>query len=1104
MEFYKRLTNLLKSARALQKLDLYKNVEHKEKEKLSKEFINKLISFLECKVISEQGKKFRIYWICYLDKLINSILQYCSNDEFSKINNLKKEVNEEKENFLSLKEENNKNDIEKYKIEDKNIKKEKNNGGDLDKIEERKINFNELKLENIKEYYPKKYKDNLNKNPEKTSNIPEIFENNKKGKEEKQNKINFNNEELNNNFMINNNNFAFFEDDKDIIINNEEKKEKKGNKEKLDKNNMLNLDNLKYQSDEKIMKNREKLSEINEKIIHDYKKNNLFKDFNNNNNNINNIPQENIKIQNINANKKEEENKLKPKKQKSSDIKDKPKLSKQEKEIAKIEEQCNELLNNKNNNNIIKIIFSSLFNQNNNEDNFNNSMNNINNKSTQLFNFIKKCNNKKINLSQSLKEKLITLVCILYPFSKGNKSIISENIFVPEASSDKRLYDYLKKSILIKPPEEFKFVEYNEKTIPNSINNFCIDLKINSIYGKYEIYNAFMFLVLLRNLRKYENKENKNYFDFMLEKEYFISFKLRFILEHQDNYLPITEDFLDIYKGLHFIKIFYDEIFSETKIIQKDGILDNYIFGKTKFILSLDESSDFDIQLLFKDKEDKDNLIYEGVFQKVEYFYHIDKYFSPDIYNLINYSSNKYENPNINFILNLVDLEQKKIEYIYGDFKKYKGNLFSLEKDIFRIGKEALNLNNNTIARYFINKGQKDVFNSLLINIKKYIKKTYREMFDLYPYGSVTQFLGNKKSDIDIYLYVKNIHDDNEKFNLLEELRKAISNIIGREPRVIISTRLCVIKFTYGQNRTDFDISITGFCPYLHSILFRTYSLIDPRFSLLSLALKKFIEILGLKNQENKNEYLNSFSWMILLITFLQDIIKPPILPKLLSDKNNSIDNIPIQYGKNFIKNKDYKYNNNLFYQRKNIKSFIQNIREENTQIPSSFFDEEKSLYSIFKEKNINKSGENKLTCAELFLSFLEFIIYYFKYDTIYVNCSIENEGFEPMKNIINFGEQNERNKKDERFYDYFKRYCRQRVYKEEKTITRDGLILIRDPFDPHYNPGHTLNRGYLNKLINNLKFGYLSLIKYGKFEILEKEIKEKEKIERKNDNSAF
>ena len=36
---------------------------------------------------------------------------------------------------------------------------------------------------------------------------------------------------------------------------------------------------------------------------------------------------------------------------------------------------------------------------------------------------------------------------------------------------------------------------------------------------------------------------------------------------------------------------------------------------------------------------------------------------------------------------------------------------------------------------------------------------------------------------------------------------------------------------------------------------------------------------------------------MVLLVSFLQDIIKPPILPKILSDKDNSIKTVQIQYG---------------------------------------------------------------------------------------------------------------------------------------------------------------------------------------------------------------
>ena len=324
------------------------------------------------------------------------------------------------------------------------------------------------------------------------------------------------------------------------------------------------------------------------------------------------------------------------------------------------------------------------------------------------------------------------------------------------------------------------------------------------------------------------------------------------------------------------------------------------------------------------------------------------------------------------------------------------------------------------------------------------------------------------------------------KSKILTSLYKVIGEITPIQPKKVISTRLCVIKFKYGSNKTDFDISLMGFCPYLHSKLIRTYSLIDPRFTLVALALKKFINILKIKNQENNPIYLNTFCWMILLITFLQDVIKPPILPKLLSDKNNSIKNEKIQFGNNYKKDK------NPF--NKNFDSFVDNITVKNIQLPDLFY-KKNGLYEIYKNF---KPGENKLSCAEILLSFLEYIIYYFKYDAIYVNSSIENEGYESMKNIMNYPDSKEKYRKDDIFYNYFKfKYFKTINYdyndKSKKNKTKDGLILIRDPFDPHYNPAQGLRNDCFNNFIDSLKFGYLSLIRHGKFKELQKDIKEKE-----------
>ena len=212
---------------------------------------------------------------------------------------------------------------------------------------------------------------------------------------------------------------------------------------------------------------------------------------------------------------------------------------------------------------------------------------------------------------------------------------------------------------------------------------------------------------------------------------------------------------------------------------------------------------------------------------------------------------------------------------------------------------------------------------------------------------------------------------------------------------------------------------------------------------------------------------------MILLITFLQDIIKPPILPKILSDENNSNINVKIKYGQNDKRNRFFD-------------AFVHNIIEEYTILPESLFDQKK-LFQIYKDQIREK---NNLSCAELFLYFLEFVIYYFKSDSVYVNCSIENEGYESIYFILN-SVQKDVSKKDYRFAEYFKRqYFRERDSSNNNSKNKDGFILIRDPIDPHYNPAQTLKSTNYNTFMDNLKHGYFNLLKYGDFDQVSKDLK--------------
>ena len=696
-------------------------------------------------------------------------------------------------------------------------------------------------------------------------------------------------------------------------------------------------------------------------------------------------------------------------------------------------------------------------------------------------------NHNKIEyIKQEQKEKLITLLCALYPFSKGQKSKIGNDEIFKANKIDKILIKYLRTNILMLNDSKNIF-SFNQKKVESFLKDFYVNLSLPQSNGKNYLFCLYTFFVIARNIRNNcKNYNDKSIFDKLLEKEYIISFKIHFILEHQEFYNSISDDFIEIYNGLFFIKVFYDGIFmenesNENKLIKREN--DIYVFGKDKFVLP-NYNYNFDINSLFLAK---DNEIYAEVMKKIEYFYQIDKYNSNCINDLIYYSSNKYGNNESNFLLNLVEHETEKINYIYNNFNAYKNNLIKIEEQIYKFGKETLNLKeengSKSFFRYTINEDQKKVFQDLLYQINCKISWKYKGKFQLYPYGSVTQFLGGQSSDIDIYLDINNIGNKDDKIDFFSDLEKLIKKISYGNVNTIISTRLCVIKFKYRTDYsiTDFDISLMGFCPYLHSVLLRTYSLMDSRFPLLAITIKKFIELINIKSLDNKQEYLNSFSWMILLITFLQDIIKPRILPKILSHPNISIANYPIQYGQNVGRG----YN-------KFIVSFINNIKEENTMLPETLSNS-KISFQLYEEEIKNKEEKNNLSCSEIFLQFLEFIIYYFKSDSVYVNCSIENEGYESMYNILNYYDSKiEVNRIDSRFSEYFKnKYCKARNY-EDKKKTRDGLILIRDPLDPHYNPAQSLRVGCYKTFIENIKFGYLNLLKYGDFYRLKRELKQK------------
>ena len=661
------------------------------------------------------------------------------------------------------------------------------------------------------------------------------------------------------------------------------------------------------------------------------------------------------------------------------------------------------------------------------------------------------------NISINIRQKMLNLICLIFPFISSKQKVqiiqkmkdkfeadainILENSKFIDNSKKNNIFDFLTFSIIKK--------EINVENINSIFKRKLFVYKESDIFDLYKIF-------IIIKIFKFNNYEDYTYQ---------IAFKIKFIL---DNYLSLYSKIIDLkfdvlYNILLRLKKFYIHGYNN-KFGEDDGVNNN---------------NELDMDLFSSEEKD----VYDELYKNIQHFYCVKK-------NIDLVSGYAKELKIFEFPFNMIELIQIKNNLIKNDFQTYKNNLINIEKRIYKKGYESLfpniiDINTfissppSVISNYSINENFKNVFHSL----DSYLhKKLFNYNFKLYPYGSSTEFLSDKDSDIDIFLDISQIETNEQKekflYNLLHFLKK-----FDKHVNTTISTRVCVITFKYYS--FNFDMSIVGFCPYLHSVLIREYSLIDPRFPLLLIAIKHLIKILRINNisDDRNHSFLNSFSWSLLLIAFLQDIVQPPVLPKILSNSEIFITKAFYGYNKvekeeeekNIEKNSDNKFEkvNKL----KNFESFINNMELYDVQIPLGLGNTE-----IRKQNYENQIKEkNNMTCAELLLNFLEFVIFHFKYDTLFVNCSFTHEGFRSIDAINYFTSDD-----DYKFLNYFKTKYIRRV-KDDRG--RDGYFLFRDPFDPRYNPGQTLKASSLKKFFSRLKMAYYDLIKYGDLNLLKKQI---------------
>jgi len=251
----------------------------------------------------------------------------------------------------------------------------------------------------------------------------------------------------------------------------------------------------------------------------------------------------------------------------------------------------------------------------------------------------------------------------------------------------------------------------------------------------------------------------------------------------------------------------------------------------------------------------------------------------------------------------------------------------------------------------------------------------------------------------------------------------------------------------------------------LNSSLLRTYSIIDQRFSILTIYLKHIVKEYGIKKDEIKQDRINSYSWTFILLTFLQDVIQPPVLPKVLSHfkaKNEAIK-VKAKIAKSDAASKDAKKHkqafnpNRNFFRLDNIKEFFYLNKEEiEHTIPNflNLLDEDKPEDKKFLD-DFYKNNKNEMSVAEIFFAFLEFVTFYFKFETnfVYAAGNDEEEGF------------------------YGKNILKTKDFNDVGIYFRNRSVLMRDPLDIGYNPLGNVEEKSLKLISDGLKRCYQDII---------------------------
>ncbi|KAK0406991.1 hypothetical protein QR680_018935 [Steinernema hermaphroditum] len=196
------------------------------------------------------------------------------------------------------------------------------------------------------------------------------------------------------------------------------------------------------------------------------------------------------------------------------------------------------------------------------------------------------------------------------------------------------------------------------------------------------------------------------------------------------------------------------------------------------------------------------------------------------------------------------------------------------------------------IAHYCLQNQEGSQERAVKRRVRDELRKTVRKVFPdglLIPVGSTVTRLCVKRSDFDLCLCVLNedgVYSDDRQFvhETLQELHDAF---MVEKPtmvafhRYISQTTVPIIRIYLTEEFGDMevDINCNVIAQFYSNHLVRHYVLFDERVQPLIMAIKSWASNAGILDSQKGR--LNSFSFVMMAIHFLQSVCSPPIVPNL-------------------------------------------------------------------------------------------------------------------------------------------------------------------------------------------------------------------------------